>query len=562
AAEKRRRRKRGLMEDPPRRVFINDAVCEGCGDCSVQSNCVSVQPLQTVFGRKRRIDQSNCNKDFSCVKGFCPSFVSVHGGTLRKARGAGVSEDAAKAAIADLPEPVLPGCVEPYGIMITGIGGTGVITIGALLGMAAHIEGLGVTVLDQTGLAQKNGAVGSHVRIAATPEDLHATRIAAGGARLLLGCDIVTAATPEVLSMLEPGRSRAVVNGHVTPPAAFVIDNTIDLGSRLMTRHISEATGKDCADFIDATRLATALLGDSIASNLFMVGYAWQKGLVPLRRESLEAAIRLNGVAVDFNLRAFNWGRLAEHDRARIEALAAEGTEQTPQSQPDMSLDELIEHRAGYLVDYQNAAYANRYREFVTRVRDAEAKAVPGQTALSESVARNLCKLMAYKDEYEVARLYSCPEFKQGLERQFEGDFRLGVHLAPPLFARRDPDSGRLIKREYGPWVFRLFAVLARLRWLRGGWLDPFGRSAERVMERQLIDDYRRNVTSLLEGLGEHNHQQAVAIAELPDQIRGFGHVKQRNVQSVREREQRLLAAYGQNGSGHDTQSPSRTATG
>ena len=540
AAEKRRRRKRGLMVDPPKRAFINDLVCEGCGDCSVQSNCVSVQPLETEFGRKRRIDQSNCNKDFSCVKGFCPSFVTVHGGEVRRAKSAGI-DTSENNPFSQLPEPTLPGSVEPYGIMVTGIGGTGVITIGALLGMAAHIEGKGITVLDQTGLAQKNGAVGTHVRIADRPEDLHATRISGGGARLLLGCDIVTASTPDVLAMLAQDMSSAVVNGHVTPPAAFVIDNTIDLSSRIMSKQIREATGESRSEFVDATTFATALLGDSIASNLFMVGVAYQKGLIPLRHDSIEQAIELNAVAVDFNLQAFNWGRLAVHDRNYVEQVAgAVIAGEDPDPGPE-SLDDIVEHRVRFLTDYQDATYSRPYEDLVSRVRVMERDVVPGQTALGEAVARNLFKLMAYKDEYEVARLYTGSNFVDKLNQQFDGDFKLRFHLAPPLFAKRDPVTGEGIKREYGSWMFKVFGLLARVKGLRGTRLDIFGYTAERKMERQLIAQYRQTIATILDSLTPENHPVAVDLAEVPDKIRGFGHVKLRNVEIARNLEAQLM---------------------
>ena len=557
AAEKRRRRKRGLMADPPKRAFINHLVCEGCGDCSVASNCVSVQPLETRLGRKRRIDQSNCNKDFSCVKGFCPSFVTVHGGRVRKAAGVGAGggagtggADGGPDPFADLPEPKVPGCVEPYGILVTGIGGTGVITIGALLGMAAHVEGKGVTVLDSTGLAQKNGAVASHVRIAERAEDLHATRIGAGAVRLLLGCDMVTAAAPESLATIDQGASRAVVNGDVTPPAAFVIDNTIDLGSRLMARRIQDVAGRERVDFVEATTLATALLGDSIATNFFMVGYAWQKGLVPLAAGSIEEAVRLNAVAVEANRQAFGWGRLAAHDPARVwkiarPFLAPEAVEGAAEGEGDApeTLDALVEHRAAFLREYQDEAWAERYRRLVERVEAAERERAPGRSGLAEAVARNLFRLMSYKDEYEVARLYTSGEFEAGLRRQFEGGYRLRFHLAPPLLARRDPETGELRKREFGPWMFRAFRLLARMRRLRGTVWDVFGRTGERRMERRLIEDYRGTVVEVLDRLTPANHETAVALASVPEGIKGFGHVKARSVEAAERRAERLAKA-------------------
>ncbi len=544
AAEKRRRRKRGLMIDPPKRVFINDLVCEGCGDCSVQSNCVSVQPLETEFGRKRRIDQSNCNKDFSCVKGFCPSFVTVHGGRIKRAKSASV-DVSGHPPLAALPEPQQPSAAEPYGIMITGIGGTGVITVGALLGMAAHIDGKGVTVLDQTGLAQKNGAVGTHVRIADNPQDLHATRICAGGARLLLGCDIVTSSTPEVLSMLEQGRSSAIVNGHVTPPAAFVIDNTIDLSSRIMAKQITDAAGEDRSQFIDATTYATALLGDSIAANLFLVGCAFQKGLVPLSLESIEEAIALNGVAVDFNLQAFNWGRLVVHDRVKVDELVRSAT-RTEQIDEPKTLDEFIARRVEFLTGYQDEAYARGYADFVARVRAVEADKTPGKEGLSEAVARALFKLMAIKDEYEVARLYTDKRFHQKLAQQFEGDYTLRFHLAPPLFAGKDPNTGYLRKREYGPWMLSAMGLLASMKHLRAGAFDIFGYTEERRMERKLIEDYRSTVEQIMGELNSDNHHLVVEIASVPEQMKGFGHVKLRNVAAAKKREADLLARLRQ----------------
>ena len=544
AAEKRRRRKRGTYPDPQKRIFINDLVCEGCGDCSAKSNCVSVQPLETDFGRKRQIDQSNCNKDYSCIKGFCPSFVTVHGGRVRKAAPAGpaaVDGD----PFADLPMPSPPSTAEPYGVVVTGIGGTGVITIGALLGMAAHLEGKGVTVLDQTGLAQKNGAVATHVRIADRSEDLHSVRVAAGGARLLLGCDIVVAAAPDTLSRLNQGASRAVVNSHVTPPAAFVMDQAIDLSGGPMRRSIENASGDGRADFVDATKLATALMGDSIATNLFMVGYAFQKGLNPLSLASIERAVELNGVAVEANKRTIAWGRLTAHDPAAVEAIA--GPLIRGESRRDalsQDLDSLVKRRAAFLTDYQDAAYATRYTALVDRVAEAEQSRAKGRRGLAEAVARNYFKLMAYKDEYEVARLYTDGSFAEKLNQQFEGDVRLSFHLAPPLFAARDPETGELQKREYGPWVMKAFRLLAGLRGLRGSRWDLFGYSEERQAERQSIRDYEATMAEVMDGLSVDSHALAVQVAEIPDRIRGFGHVKAANLEQANAERDRLMAAF------------------
>jgi indolepyruvate ferredoxin oxidoreductase len=541
AAEKRRRRKRGTFPDPAKRVFINDAVCEGCGDCSDQSNCVSVKPLETELGRKRQIDQSNCNKDFSCLKGFCPSFVSVHGGTPAKAKRPQlkvVQDD----PFAALPMPTLRPLSEAYGILVTGIGGTGVITVGALIGMAAHLEGRGCTVLDFTGLAQKNGAVMSHVRLAPAPEDLHAVRIAAGGANLVLGCDMVVAASPAALSRIEPGVTRAVINGYMQPVAAFVMNGDMDLGAESMMKAIRDAAGNEATSFVDGTGLATALLGDSIATNLFMLGYAWQKGLVPLSLEALTRAIELNGVAVETSKRTFAWGRLAAHDLPAVQS-AAKPTLRV-EKPVARALPEIVAKRVELLTAYQDAAYAERYRAFVDKVAKVEKEKAKGRSGLAEAVAKSLYKLMAYKDEYEVARLYTDGEFLRKLGSQFEGDYKLTFHLAPPLLAERDASTGHLKKREYGAWMMPAFRLLASMKRLRGTAFDIFGRSDERRMERRLIGEYEATIDDILVTLDQSNHAVAVQIAQVPESIRGFGHVKEKNVQAAKAREASLLAAY------------------
>ena len=531
AAEKRRRRKKGEMVDPPKRVFINSSVCEGCGDCGQKSNCLSVLPLETEFGRKRAIDQSACNKDFSCVNGFCPSFVTVHGGKLRKNTGAGSAE------FPDLPTPELPATDTPYGIVITGVGGTGVVTIGALLGMAAHLENKGCAVLDMTGLAQKFGAVVSHVRISDEPEDIHAVRIAAGGARLLLGCDMVVAAGADALAKVDHEATAAVVNNHQSMPAAFTRDPNLRFPTESMQHAISDAAAS--SEFVDATRLATRLLGDAIASNLFMVGYAWQKGLIPLSHEAIERAIELNGVAIDFNKQAFLWGRRAAHDLKAVEALAAPQLEVEP---VPMTLDDILARRKTFLSNYQNPAYAEHYAALVDRV--ARVEQALGLSGLAEAVARNYFKLLAYKDEYEVARLYTDGEFQKQLAAQFEGEYQLEFHLAPPLLAKRDPVSGHPKKRRYGPWMLKVFTLLARFKGLRGTALDPFGYSEERKRERALIGEYEQTVERLLTSLDTARHALAMEIATLPEQIRGFGHVKEANLAKAKAREAELLAAY------------------
>ncbi len=540
AAEKRRRRKRGLFPDPPKRVLINDAVCEGCGDCSVQSNCLSVIPLETEFGRKRTIDQSSCNKDYSCVKGFCPSFVTVHGGNLRRPPAAAAPADPGGAEL-PLPSVTALGAL-PYNILITGVGGTGVVTVGALLGMAAHIEGRGVTVLDMTGLAQKGGAVTSHVRIASTPEDIHSVRLAAGTAHLVLGCDIMVAASHDALAKMQRGVTQCVVNEHRTYTGEFTQNPDMVFGRDRMRGLISDATGERDSEFLDATRLATGLLGNSIGANLFLLGYALQKGLVPISFEALLRAVELNGVAVELNKKALMWGRHAAVDLRAVEALVAPSVEALdPQTK---SLDELIAHRSSALAQYQNEAYAARYRHFVEQVQAAEHEKTPGRTGLAEAVARYYYKLLAYKDEYEVARLHTDGRFLDKLRNQFEGDYSIKFHLAPPVLATRDPATGVPVKKTYGAWMWTALRVLARFKFLRGTPFDPFGGTEERQTERRLIRDYEGVIGDLLGELSYANHGVAVEIAGLPDAIRGYGHVKEANVRKAEVRQSALLEDF------------------
>ncbi len=547
AAEKRRRRKRGTFPDPPRRVLINEKVCEGCGDCSAKSNCLSVIPTETAFGRKRAIDQSSCNKDYSCVKGFCPSFVSVYGATPRRSHPNAPGAGPVAAPDAAIPAPALPSPTadRPWGILVTGVGGTGVITIGALLGMAAHIEGKGVSVLDMTGLAQKGGAVMSHVRIAPEPEDLHAARLAAGEADAVIGCDLVVAASDDALGKMASERTRAVINAHETATAGVIADRDLEFPGQALQDVIRNTVADDGFDVLDATALATRLMGDSIATNMFMLGYAWQKGLVPLQLASLERAIELNGVAVRASHEAFAWGRRAAVDLDTV-AKAAFPAEPVPLKKPYAeTLDEIVAARVTELTAYQNAAYAARYEKLVRAVETAEKAKTPGQTGLAVAVARAYFKLLAYKDEYEVARLYSAPEFRRQLRNTFEdGKYRMTAHLAPPLLARRDPATGELQKQEFGPWIFTAFRLLARLKGLRGTRLDVFGRTAERRMERQLIADYEATMRDVIDGLAPDTHDLAVEIAAVPDAIRGFGHIKERAVEAARDHEARLKRLF------------------
>ncbi|MBL8532290.1 MAG: indolepyruvate ferredoxin oxidoreductase family protein, partial [Betaproteobacteria bacterium] len=548
AAEKRRRRKRGQFPDPAKRVFINDLVCEGCGDCGVKSNCVSVTPLETEFGRKRVIDQSACNKDYSCVKGFCPSFVTVHGGGVRKppARAGGTPDTGSEVPFPVLPEPALPALDEPFGVLVTGVGGTGVVTIGAIVGMAAHLEGKGFAGLDMAGLAQKGGAVWSHLQIAKHPEDIKTVRLGAGGARLVLGCDLVVSASQKTMAATRHG-TRMVVNTHEQMTGDFTRKADFRFPRESLRKTIVDGVGEGNAEFVSASRLATSLMGDSIATNMFMLGFAFQQGLVPVSSEAIGKAIEMNGAAVKMNQAAFLWGRRAAHDPQAVERLLQPRAD-APLPSLSQTLDELIERRERFLEEYQDSAWSRRYRGLVEEVRRAEAAQAKGFTGLTESVARNLFKLMAYKDEYEVARLHSDPEFRRKLEAQFEGPYQLRFHMAPPLFARRDRETGQLIKREYGPWVMTAFKLLARLRFLRGSALDIFGYTQERKTERALIGEYESSIREILGRLDHSNHGLAVQIASIPDEIRGFGHVKERNLEAARKKQVELRAAFAAGG--------------
>jgi indolepyruvate ferredoxin oxidoreductase len=534
AAEKRRRRKRKLMVDPPKRAFINERVCEGCGDCGKVSNCVAIAPAETAFGRKRQIDQSGCNKDFSCTNGFCPSFVTVHGGRLRQPHPK-------KLDAANFPEPVQPSLDRPYNIIVTGVGGTGIVTIGALLGMAAHLEGKGCSVMDMAGLAQKGGAVFSHVRLAAKPDDLFSARIAAGNADLLLGCDIVVSASFDSLAKLDVGRSKALINTHEIATGDFARNPDWDFPAGDLKQILIKAVGNSAIEFLDATRIATALMGDSIATNLFMLGFAYQRGLVPVSAAAIDQAIKLNNVAIEANRQAFAWGRQAALDMDGVaKAVAPARAEETlPET-----LASLVAHRRRHLADYQNAALADRYQALVERVHAAEQQIHLGSDDLAKAVAWNYAKLLAYKDEYEVARLYTDGRFAADIADRFEGEFRLHFHLAPPLIAKRDPVSGHLKKQEFGPGMIWAFRLLAKLKGLRGTALDIFGRSEERRAERQMIADYEELIGALLAKLTAANLPTAIALASLPEQIRGFGHVKESAIARVASQRAALLAKF------------------
>ena len=537
ATEKRRRRKRGTLATPDKTVVINELVCEGCGDCSVQSNCLSVEPVETPFGRKRRINQNTCNKDYSCVNGFCPSFVTVEGGTLKKPKKEKKGDLSSLPAI---PEPQLPRADTAWGIVVGGVGGTGVITIGSLLGMAAHLEGKGVITQDAGGLAQKGGATWSHIQIANRPEAIYTTKVDMAKADLVIGCDPIVAANKASLAVMQNGRTFVALNSHGTPTAAFVHNPDWQFPGGSCEAAIAGAVGPGLVGCFDAEQAAVQLLGDSIYTNPLMLGYAWQKGRVPLTRAALMRAMELNGVQVANNQAAFEWGRRCAHNLAEVEALYR--TAQVIQFVKKTGLQELVAQREQFLTDYQNAAYAAQYRSFVDQVQAAEGR-LGSSTRLTEAVARYLFKLMAYKDEYEVARLHIDPAFTAKIADMFDGDYKLVHHLAPPLSAAKDA-QGHLVKKSYQPWIRSAFGVLAKLKGLRGTPLDLFGRTAERRTERALIVEYRDCITQLLPQLTADKLELAVQIARIPEDIRGYGHVKERHLVAARGKWQGLMQQW------------------
>ncbi|MCX7259666.1 MAG: indolepyruvate ferredoxin oxidoreductase family protein [Burkholderiales bacterium] len=528
ATEKRRRRKRGTMVDPAVRVMINEEVCEGCGDCSVQSNCLSVEPLETPLGRKRTINQSTCNKDTSCLKGFCPSFVTVEGGTFKK-KASSSSAAPNPAALGVLPEPELPLINQPWGMVVAGVGGTGVITIGQLLGMAAHMEGKGIVTQDSAGLAQKGGATWSHILVANTQNDIRTTRVSMAAADLIIGCDPIVSASKETTVRMRAGRTHVALNSNSTPTAAFVKNGNWQNPAEQCVAEITAQVGVSSVGAFDADALAKQLMGDTIYVNPMLLGYAWQKGWVPLRRESLVRAIELNDVQIKNNLAAFEWGRHAAH---QLDALMQTlQPVQVIQFKKRESLDDLIADRMARLTDYQDTAYAQLYQSIVGRVQTTEAPL--GKTLLSETVARQLYRLMAYKDEYEVARLHTQTGFVERIQNSFEGDFKVHYHLAPPLWSKRN-SQGELVKRKFGPIMLTGFKLLAKLKGLRGTKLDYFGKTEERQTERALIREYTAHIERHLMQLSEKTHAHAVKVAQVPENIKGYGHVKERNIRAAR----------------------------
>jgi indolepyruvate ferredoxin oxidoreductase len=537
AAEKRRRRRRGSMEDPDMRLWINPEVCEGCGDCSEKSNCVAVEPEETEMGRKRRINQSSCNKDYSCSKGFCPSFVTVRGGKLRKQRAEGGPD------VALLPEPAVPKIERAWNLALSGVGGTGVLTISAILGMAAHVEGKIPMILDMAGLAQKGGAVMSHVRISRPDRPVAAPRIAAGGADLLIGADSVVSASKECILLCDPGRTEAVLNTRITPVSDFIRNRDFDFQEAAVERSVARSV-RSTSHFLDFSTLAARLTGDEIGANLMMLGYAWQQGLVPVGRDAILQAIELNGVSVKANTDAFNWGRVLAHDPARIQKLTTAATRPDLTSMPT---EDIMKHRAAHLRAYQNDALAERYRNWLAKIDEVAAPGRIGANDLKRQVAITYARVLAYKDEYEVARLYAAPEFRQSLDKVFEGDVRIAFNLAPPMLPGKAAD-GRPRKREFGPWILPVFRLLSRLKGLRGTWADPFGHTADRKLERRLIALYEHDLALAVRTLRADNLPLVLELLMLPLDIRGYGPVKEASFEKQMARRAEIRAKLA----GHD----------
>ncbi|MGE0629070.1 MAG: indolepyruvate ferredoxin oxidoreductase family protein [Hyphomicrobiaceae bacterium] len=548
AAEKRRRRKRGLFPDPDRRVYINPAVCEGCGDCGVKSNCVAILPLETQLGRKRQIDQSACNKDFSCVEGFCPSFVTLHGARPRKAEGTGIVRETRSRLSGELPEPTPPALDGPYAMIVNGIGGTGVVTISAVLAQAAHIAGLGFRAIDMTGLAQKGGAVACHMKVARSADEIHAIRVGVGGADLIIGGDLVVTASGKMLETVKPGATAVVFSSYEMTTGDFTRNPRLVVPGERLRQAILDRVGDGPAASIDAHAVSQAVFGDAIASNMLLLGFAWQLGHVPIPAAAIEEAVTLNGAAVEMNIEAFRLGRLAAHDRAEFERLVQDMPEaQGPaEATAARSLGEIINVRATELKAYQNEALAQRYRSRVARIAEIEARKLPGRSGLAEAVAQAYYKLLAYKDEYEVARLHTDGRMAREIAEQFEGVEGIDYHLAPPLLSRvfRDKVTGHPRKIRVPGWlVTPVFRLLVRAKGLRGTRWDPFGYSRERRMERQMIADYECMLDEIAERLSPETHAIAVALAALPLDVKGFGHVKLAGHQQALERQQALLAS-------------------
>jgi indolepyruvate ferredoxin oxidoreductase len=539
AAEKRRRRKKGEFPDPDKRIFINSAVCEGCGDCGKKSNCVAILPLETELGRKREIDQSACNKDFSCTEGFCPSFVTVHGAKVKKSKGIGADAGIARLLEA-LPEPKLPALDGPYSMIVTGVGGTGVVTISAVLGQAAHIENKGFGSIDMTGLAQKGGAVACHMRVAKHVDEIHAIRVGVANADLIMGGDLVVTASNKILETMKPDHTAVVVSTYEMTTGDFTRHSNLTVPGQALRTAIADRVGKAPLAMIDAHEAAVKLFGDSIASNMFLLGFAFQKGFVPIGHAAIEEAVELNGAAVEMNRQAFRFGRLAAHDPAAIERLLkpADVVSLKPRT-----LDDAIKFRADHLTAYQDAALAERYRSKVAWIAGLEKDKTPGRSGLADAVARGYHKLLAIKDEYEVARLYTDGTFEKQLAAQFDGVKSIEFHMAPPFLAwfHKDKRTGEPRKVKLGPWMLPVLRQLAKARRFRGTAFDLFGMSAERRLERQMITDYEKVLDEIGQRLSPATHSTAVALAVTPEEIKGFGHVKKANYEVARKRTADLL---------------------
>ncbi|MBS0242510.1 MAG: indolepyruvate ferredoxin oxidoreductase family protein [Proteobacteria bacterium] len=538
AAEKRRRRKRGKFPDPVKRAFINEAVCEGCGDCGKKSNCVAVLPLETPLGTKREIDQSTCNKDFSCINGFCPSFVTVNGAIPRKKAGLATQGNIAP-MLASLPEPKQPGLDKPYTMLVTGVGGTGVVTISAVLGQAAYLDGLGFGAIDMTGLAQKGGAVACHMKVAKTSDDINAIRAGIAASDLIIGCDLVVTASNKVLETIKPDHTTVVLSTHEMPVADFARRPDLKLPGADLMHAIEDRVRSGPLHALDAHDYAVELFADSIASNMFMLGYAYQLGAVPVSAASIEKAIDLNGAAIEMNRNAFRFGRLAAHDRAALDRLVVPKEVKAP-----ATLDEMVALRSKHLSGYQDETLAKHFRDRVQRFVALEKDKTPGRSGLAEAVARGYFKLLSYKDEYEVARLYTDGRFEAAVKENFDGQHRLQFHLAPPLMAwlNRDKVTGEPRKITLGPWMLPVFRFLAKGKSLRGTALDIFGYTAERRLERRMIADYEETLDEIERRLSPETFRTSVALAQLPEEIKGFGHVKHKAYEAAMKKRDTLLA--------------------
>ncbi len=529
ATEKRRRRKRGLIVDPKEKIFINHEVCEGCGDCGIQSNCVAILPYDTELGRKRKIDQSSCNKDYSCINGFCPSFVTVEGGEIKKPK---IVEF--KNQIISDPKQIF-NQDKVISIVLTGVGGSGVVTVGALIGMAAHIEGKGCGIIDMAGLAQKGGAVTSHIRIANTSDEIKAIRIGPGGADLLIGCDNLSSATSDLLKLINTdGYIVANTNEMFTGDFTRNVDYSFPILE--ITKRLKSTISKEKITLLDSTKIANTLLGDAIASNLILLGVVWQLGLLPLSKSSIEKAIDLNGIAVKQSKLAFEYGRYFVEKKELVKSLLNKNSVEEPKKLE--TFDEILKDRYKRLIEYQDKNYALDYYNFLDNVVKYD---MFKEKLFSKAVAKNLYKLMAIKDEYEVARLYTNGNFFHNLHQQFDGDFKIKLHLAPPLFSKFDKSLGRPKKIIFSQWIFTILSFLSKIKKIRGTYLDVFSYSKERKLEKSILEEYKKQINSLKNQINSMNYDVAVKIANLPDTIKGYGLIKEKNYFTAKDREVSLI---------------------